>query len=39
MEKVYTVPGMKAVDFSFANGYVKFTVHEIDGHAIVYIEQ
>jgi len=37
-KKVYTVPEMKELEFSYENDCVKFTVPEIDGHAMVYFE-
>ena len=36
--EVYTVPDMKKLEFSYENGYLKFIVPEIDGHAMVYFK-
>lgn len=37
-KKIYTVPDMKEIEFTYENGYAKFNVPEIDGHEMVYIE-
>ncbi len=37
-QKVYTVPEMEALEFSYENGYLKFILPKIDGHAMVYFE-